>query len=167
MKKKEKKESFEKKFFWFRVKMFFGILAIMAAVFYLYNEYVKTPLPEPIPTTKPATTPLIPALPTAPKGETIVLKTASQADTTIVFMLQAEDACVETEFRNNSNSVLIWRSRHGAIYQIISHQKQDWTIQGYKGGEFIFENGKKLTVKFSNNERSFMAPLNPRPFKKN
>lgn len=92
-----------------------------------------------------------------------IFKTDPERDTTVVFHLRYNDDFKDVEWRDKTNTVVIWRTTQGNPYQIVSHAVQKKWKPLPKGGELTFNNGKVLTVKFVKEKRPVGAPLDPNP----
>lgn len=116
--------------------------------------------------TENITIPVQPVMPEPPAESfpaRFVFKTDPECDTTVVFHLRYNDNPHDVEWRDKSNTVVIWRSTQGKPYQIISHSVQKKWKPLPAGGELVFNNGKVLTVKFVKEARPAGAPLDPNP----
>ena len=77
-----------------------------------------------------------------------VFETDPEKDTIIEFHLSSGDKTRDVEWRDKTNTVVIWHSEQGQAYQVISMDIQKKWIPMPDGGELIFNNGKKLIVNF-------------------
>lgn len=146
-------------------KLYYILVAIAVGItlYMFWPEFFPKPDVELKPVT-PTAIPAVPSLPKADVNRTVLFKISAVQDTTVVFTLPYNESPKFVEWRNNSNMVVIWHSTLGTSYQIVCHEKQnkEWMPMP-DGGTFIFNNGKKLTVKFENEPRPATAPLYPNP----
>lgn len=148
-------------------KLYYILVAIALGImlYILWPELFPKPEIEIKPVTPSAIpAPVVPSLPKADRNRTVLFKISAVQDTTVVFTLPYNEYPKDVEWRNKSNMVIIWHSTLGTSYQVVCHEKQnkEW-LPMPDGGTFIFNNGKKLTVKFENEPRPATAPLDQNP----
>lgn len=150
------------------------VLVGLAIVFFIFLAKLfvysgiekKTEATEPAPVEE-GTTPTAPALPSTPKGEKLIFWQLPSQDTTIVFKVPFLDEIKTSEIRNNTNAVMIWKSKGKSTFQIIMLDKYPSWRPNVSGGTFKLKNGKTLTVKFENEPRpaGFPSALDPDAWK--
>lgn len=77
-----------------------------------------------------------------------VFETDPEENTIIEFHLRPGDKTHDVEWRDKTNTVVIWHSEQGHSYQVISMDVQKKWMPMPDGGELVFNNGKKLIVNF-------------------
>lgn len=129
-------------------KVFYGVIVIILVFTVILGVlWMKKPAQtktDPVPPTP--TEQQLPSKETFP--DKFVFETDPQNDTTVVFHLQPGDKTHDVEWRDKTNTVVIWHSDQGNSFQVISFNIQKKWMPMPEGGELIFNNGKKLTVKF-------------------
>lgn len=148
-------------------KLYYILVAIAVGItlYMFWPEFFPKPdveLKPVTPTAIPA--PTVPSLPKADIERTVIFKTSPAQDTVVVFSLPYNDSYKDVSWKDKRNMVVSWHSVSGKCSQIICREKQnnEWMPMP-DGGTFIFNNGKKLTVKFENEPRPATAPLDPNP----
>lgn len=117
------------------------LLIVIALIYIFWPKTTPQPEQEPTPTVEQP-------LPEEKSPDKYVFETDPEQDTIIEFHLQSGDKTHDVEWRDKTNTVVIWHSEQGQAYQVISMDIQKKWIPMPDGGELIFNNGKKLIVNF-------------------